>query len=89
MTRTDPFARNLIYQEFPKYYKWDRPHRQWVRRTSQIDSQSSLECLPSNGECYYMRQLLNHLKGVIAAPSKIVCQRVTNTWDHHVFICLP
>lgn len=61
--KKDPFARNLNYVDFPKYYVWLRQKRQWCRRQQRGSIGRIHYVPPSLGECYYLRIILNKVKG--------------------------
>ncbi|XP_071714697.1 uncharacterized protein [Rutidosis leptorrhynchoides] len=60
---SDAEARQYIYIEFPCHYVWNITKRKWIKRTSQ----RTVGCIhfvpPKAGETYYLRILLNKVKG--------------------------
>ena len=63
MNLTDPEARNYLYPEFPRYYVWNKTRKQWTKRKFSNVIGRVYAVNPSEGERYYLRILLNHVKG--------------------------
>ena len=63
MNSIDPYARNFLYKEFPEFYTWQRNHKTWRQRTKRIQIGRLVAALPAEGERYYLRILLNHVRG--------------------------
>ncbi|XP_071695071.1 uncharacterized protein [Rutidosis leptorrhynchoides] len=61
--KTDQHARQYTYVEFPRYYVWNSGPRQWTRRKSQLVVGRIHFVPPNSGETYYLRILLNKVKG--------------------------
>ncbi|XP_022014733.1 uncharacterized protein LOC110914235 [Helianthus annuus] len=62
--KVDEFARTLRYVQFPGYYVWNAKNRKWNRRKHLYGSIGRVHYVPpSLGDCYYLRILLNHIKG--------------------------
>ncbi|XP_021974979.1 uncharacterized protein LOC110870088 [Helianthus annuus] len=62
--KVDEFARTLRYVQFPGYYIWNAKNRKWNRRKHPYGSIGRIHYVPpSLGDCYYLRILLNHIKG--------------------------
>ncbi|XP_022025052.1 uncharacterized protein LOC110925406 [Helianthus annuus] len=60
----DEFARTLKYIDFPRYYVWIRKLRKWQRRKNPFGAVGRIHYVPpSLGDCYFLRILLNHVKG--------------------------
>jgi hypothetical protein len=60
----DPIARGLLYHELPEKYKWDQPSKSWRLRTNRKKVVARMYNVnPSEGERYYLRILLCHIKG--------------------------
>lgn len=59
----DAKARELTYVEFPKYYVWKSDIRYWMPRKQGMSIGRIHYVPPSLGECYYLRMLLNKVKG--------------------------
>jgi len=62
---TDPTARQFIYHEFPEHYSWNGTAKRWSRRKQ--DSCRTIGRMytvhPSQGDLYYLRLLLLHVRG--------------------------
>ncbi|XP_061999597.1 uncharacterized protein LOC133716991 [Rosa rugosa] len=57
-------ARQYLYREFPEHYKWDGRHKTWeARETNQKVIGRIYTVSPSEGEKFYLRVLLNHVRG--------------------------
>lgn len=63
MNSIDPYARNFLYKEFPEFYTWQRNSKTWKRRTQRIQIGRLVAAHPTEGERYYLRILLNHVRG--------------------------
>jgi hypothetical protein len=62
MNSIDSYARNLLYKEFPEFYIWQK-NKTWRRRTKRIQIGRLVAAHPAEGERYYLRILLNHVRG--------------------------
>jgi len=61
---TSEHARGILYRDFPEYYKWDSQGKSWIRRAQKnhLRQIGRVVCAnPAEGECYYLRVLLNHV----------------------------
>ncbi|XP_074297899.1 uncharacterized protein LOC141628690 [Silene latifolia] len=58
-----PEARELTYAEFPMKYVWKRGEKRWSERERGISLGRMHHMSPGGGELYYMRTLLNFVKG--------------------------
>ena len=68
-------ARKYLYVEFPKYYWWIDTTRSWWRRqTNQRVLGRIYNVIPTEGERFYLRLLLNHIWG----PQSFKYLRVIN-----------
>ncbi|XP_071726239.1 uncharacterized protein [Rutidosis leptorrhynchoides] len=61
--RYDSEARQYTYIEFPRHYVWNSNRRKWTKRTSQRTVGRIHFVPPKSGETYYLRILLNKVKG--------------------------
>ncbi|XP_021986250.1 uncharacterized protein LOC110882569 [Helianthus annuus] len=62
--KVDEFSRTLRYVQFSGYYVWNAKNRKWNRRKHPYRSIGRVHYVPpSLGDCYYLRILLNHIKG--------------------------
>ncbi|XP_022014140.1 uncharacterized protein LOC110913626 [Helianthus annuus] len=62
--KVDEFSRTLRYVQFSGYYVWNAKNRKWNRRKHPYGSiRKGNYVPPSLGDCYYLRILLNHIKG--------------------------
>uniref|UniRef100_A0A6N2MDD8 ATP-dependent DNA helicase n=1 Tax=Salix viminalis TaxID=40686 RepID=A0A6N2MDD8_SALVM len=58
-----PYARELYYSEFPKKFVWDSRQKQWTIRSKGHSLGRIPYVHPAAGELYFLRLLLNHIKG--------------------------
>jgi hypothetical protein len=63
MNSIDPFATKYLYREFPEVYRWDKPGKIWMRRKQRAQIGRMVYACPAEGERYYLRVLLDHVKG--------------------------
>ncbi|KAL0294955.1 UNVERIFIED_CONTAM: hypothetical protein Sradi_6859000 [Sesamum radiatum] len=56
-------ARKYLYREFPEHYVWDKRDRCWRERKKRDVIGRISGANPIEGERYYLRLLLNHIKG--------------------------
>jgi hypothetical protein len=76
LCKTDPFARNLLYPDVPRYYTWNSSNKTFLRRKQGNDVKGfpgikSANALgrvytvhpTSNAECYFLRMLLHSVLG--------------------------
>lgn len=64
-------ARSILYRDFPEWYTWQKgKNKYWKRRSLKTDGTPSriqigriVSAHPAEGECYYLRVLLNHVTG--------------------------
>ncbi|KAK9111586.1 hypothetical protein Scep_019105 [Stephania cephalantha] len=63
MNQNDNLARTILYREFPEYFVWNQQVRRWTRRQKRQVIARVVAANPMEGERYYLRLLLNHIKG--------------------------
>ncbi|XP_021991336.1 uncharacterized protein LOC110888104 [Helianthus annuus] len=62
--KVDEFSRTLRYVQFSGYYVWNAKNRKGNQRKHPYGSIGRVHYVPpSLGDCYYLRILLNHIKG--------------------------
>ena len=59
----DDEARNFLYKEFPKHYVWNRQSKSSTKRKDREVIGRVNVANPSKDERYYLRLLLNHVRG--------------------------
>ncbi|GJS99542.1 hypothetical protein Tco_0820712 [Tanacetum coccineum] len=64
LNKRDPVARTLTYADIPKYYVWHEQSKQWQKRKQRKCIGRIVYSSPSSGERYYLRMLLNVVRGV-------------------------
>ncbi|XP_022853255.1 uncharacterized protein LOC111374750 [Olea europaea var. sylvestris] len=62
MNISDEKARNLLYKEFPTYFVWNAFMRIWTPRKKKNVMGRIVAANPSEGERYFLRVSLNHIK---------------------------
>ena len=63
LNKTDAFARTLLYVEIPKFYVWNSDKRIWTSRKRGESLGRIHHAPPSWGEYFYLRVLLNKVRG--------------------------
>ncbi|XP_071712508.1 uncharacterized protein [Rutidosis leptorrhynchoides] len=63
LNKRDPAARSLTYAKIPKYYVWNQDAKTWTRRKQRTCIGCIVYSHPASGERYYLRLLLNKVKG--------------------------
>jgi len=64
MNRADSYARTLLYREFPEHYRWIPKRKVWQRRKTRLGQIGRIVYAhPAEGERYFLRVLLNHVRG--------------------------
>ncbi|XP_074296486.1 uncharacterized protein LOC141626705 [Silene latifolia] len=61
--KTNDEARKLTYADFPKKFVWNRELREWTPRQKGFAIGRVYHASPGSGERYYLRTLLNHVRG--------------------------
>ncbi|KAL4564666.1 hypothetical protein LXL04_028734 [Taraxacum kok-saghyz] len=59
----DGVARKYLYKEFPTYFTWNPSKRCWNQRKKAAMRGRLVSANPAEGERYYLRVLLSHVKG--------------------------
>ncbi|KAH9611760.1 hypothetical protein KSS87_009024 [Heliosperma pusillum] len=62
-SRDMQIAKQLLYSQFPTKFVWKKKQRQWTLRKKGFTIGRLLHVPPSCGELYFMRIMLNHIKG--------------------------
>ncbi|XP_073151878.1 uncharacterized protein [Henckelia pumila] len=64
MNSNPAMVEKYVYRDFPQYYAWIQSGKNWIRRRSQNKVVGRLYVVsPSEGDMFYLRILLNHVKG--------------------------
>lgn len=64
LNRTDVEARRYLYREMPEHYRWISKEKIWTKRVGLQRVIGRIYTVsPSEGEKFYLRILLNHVKG--------------------------
>ncbi|XP_022725071.1 uncharacterized protein LOC111281663 [Durio zibethinus] len=56
-------ARKYLYREFPEHYVWNRQNQIWTKRQNKTVIGRINSANPKEGERFYLRLLLNHVRG--------------------------
>ena len=72
MCQTSEIARKFLYKEFPEHYVWDKQLRIWKERKKGIAISRIVEANPREEERYYLRLLLNHVRGSTSFESLLI-----------------
>lgn len=63
MNATDPDAPKYLYKEFPEHYTWNKKDKYWKPREQRTQIGRMVYANPAEGERFYLRVLLNHVRG--------------------------
>ncbi|XP_042968932.1 uncharacterized protein LOC122301587 [Carya illinoinensis] len=66
LNQVDENARTLLYKEFPEFYVWSQQYKEWTRRKKKTVIGRIITANPFEGERYYLRILLNHVRGPLS-----------------------
>lgn len=76
LCKRDDFAKTLLYHEVPQYYVWERNSFSRRRRGQDIEGYPGVKkdtslgrvynIHPTQTECYYLRMLLQHVRGPVS-----------------------
>ncbi|KAM3229140.1 hypothetical protein ACQJBY_060201 [Aegilops geniculata] len=58
-----PWARNILYKDFPGRFTWQKGKKYWKKRVKRYQIGRIVSANPAEGERYYLRVLLNHVAG--------------------------
>nr|XP_040258798.1 uncharacterized protein LOC109744994 [Aegilops tauschii subsp. strangulata] len=58
-----PWARNILYKDFPGRFTWQKGKKYWKERVERYQIGRIVSANPAEGERYYLRVLLNHVAG--------------------------
>ncbi|KAG7985545.1 hypothetical protein I3843_03G030800 [Carya illinoinensis] len=64
--QVDQNTRKLLYKEFPEFYVWSQQYKMWTIRKKQVVIGRIVTANPFEGERYYLRMLLNHIRGPLS-----------------------
>ena len=62
-------ACRFLYKESPEYYVWNEDKKYWSQRKQRNAIGRLVAASPVEGERYYLRLLLNHVKGATSYQS--------------------
>ncbi|XP_076932634.1 uncharacterized protein LOC143598255 [Bidens hawaiensis] len=61
--QSDTSYRAYLYRDFPKFFTWNGRLGRWNRRTRKTQRGRIVSANPAEGERYYLRLLLTHVRG--------------------------
>ncbi|XP_035547439.1 uncharacterized protein LOC118348947 [Juglans regia] len=64
--QTNENARKLLYKEFLEAFVWNQQHKIWTPRKKKTVIGRIVTASPFEGEMYYLRILLNHIRGPLS-----------------------
>jgi hypothetical protein len=92
MNSVDPFAHSFLYREFLEYYRWDRTEKELLRRKQRTQIGRIMYACPAEGERYYLRVLLNHVRGATSFDDlKTIGTALNSVHDfltQYIFMCV-
>ncbi|XP_071698894.1 uncharacterized protein [Rutidosis leptorrhynchoides] len=63
LNKQDELVRMLTYAKIPKHFVWNQDAKMWTPRKLRTSIGRIVYSNPASGECYYLRMLLNIVKG--------------------------
>ncbi|KAG6682590.1 hypothetical protein I3842_13G150700 [Carya illinoinensis] len=66
LNQIDENARTLLYKEFLEFYVWSQQYKEWTRRKKKTVIGQIVTANLFEGERYYLRILLNHVRGPLS-----------------------
>ena len=67
VSRSNHAARQYLYREFPEHFTWNKSKKFWKpRKVKRIQIGRLVYANPAKGERYYLRIMLNHVRGAIS-----------------------
>ncbi|XP_042969154.1 uncharacterized protein LOC122301854 [Carya illinoinensis] len=63
LNRVDENAKRLLYKEFLEYYVWNQQNKDWTPQKKKTVIGRIVTANPFEGKRYYLRILLNHVRG--------------------------
>ncbi|GKC42571.1 ATP-dependent DNA helicase PIF1, partial [Tanacetum coccineum] len=86
LNKCDPDARTLTYADIPKHYVWHEQSKLWKKRKQRKCIGRIVYSSPASGERYYLRMLLNVVRGVFGFEELMtVNRRVCATFKEACF----
>jgi hypothetical protein len=63
VNKANEFARTLLYRDFSAHFVWNSTKKIWTSRKKHVVIGRIVTANPSEGERYFLRVLLNHIRG--------------------------
>ena len=64
VNRSNSAARRYLYREFPEHFTWNKSKKIWrPRKSKRIQIGRLVYANPAEGKRYYLRIMLNHVRG--------------------------
>jgi PIF1-like helicase/Helitron helicase-like domain at N-terminus len=70
-------ARNYLYREFPEHFTWDKSSKKWNQRKRGCEVGRVVYAPPTDPGRYYLRILLNHVRGPTSFEDLLTFEGVT------------
>ncbi|PKA51799.1 hypothetical protein AXF42_Ash008028 [Apostasia shenzhenica] len=72
----DNEAKSILYKHLPEYYTWDSSSKIWTKKKQQQVIGRIALANPAEGERYYLKLLLNHVKGLTSFKDLKIYQNI-------------
>ncbi|KAL5583490.1 hypothetical protein UlMin_015932 [Ulmus minor] len=82
MNKTNEKAKTLLYNQFPEHFVWNQRDKFWMPRKKGHVIGRIVTTNPSEGERYYLRLLLNHIRGATCFQDLRIVNNVLTSSFH-------
>ncbi|GJU90262.1 ATP-dependent DNA helicase PIF1 [Tanacetum coccineum] len=79
LNKRDSAARTLTYVDIPKHYVWHEQSKQWKKRKQRKCIGRIVYSSPASRERYYLRMLLNVVRGVIGFEEMMTVNKISQS----------
>ncbi|KAL5565200.1 hypothetical protein UlMin_028364 [Ulmus minor] len=87
MNKTNEKAKTLLYNQFPEHFVWNQRDKFWIPRKKGHVIGRIVTTNPIEGERYYLRLLLNHIRGATCFKDlRIVNNVLTSSFRESVLL---
>ena len=84
VNRLNPAARRYLYREFPEHFTWNKSKKNWrPRKSKRIQIGRLVYANPAEGKRYYLRIMLNHVRGATSYENLRTWRGVTYATFRH------
>jgi len=78
LNKRDPEATKYFYYQIPEHYVWNASKEEWQTRKQSFNTIGRLhQCTPSDGDRFYLRILLCHVKGATSFKDLLTYENIT------------